>query len=107
MTFLLFLAIIIVLAPLASAAARRLERRELPGASPADVARLREELEQLSAHVNRLQDEQSFMIRLLSDEERSARTLRPGGVEPGESDAGRIGPGGGARDDAPNRTPDP
>lgn len=35
-----------------------------------EVGRLREELERLSAHVERLQDEQSFMVRLLSEGDR-------------------------------------
>jgi hypothetical protein len=94
MTFLLVLAIIIILAPLVSAAARRLERPALPGASSADVARLREELDQLTAQVNRLQDEQSFMIRLLSDGERSAAGPRLGRVDREASDAGhQVGTG--------------
>jgi hypothetical protein len=71
MTFLLLLfAIIFVLAPVAQAYARRLNPPDVPGVKPGEVARLREELEQLAAQVNRLQEEQSFMVRLLSEGER-------------------------------------
>ncbi|HEU0052932.1 MAG TPA: hypothetical protein VFQ39_07130 [Longimicrobium sp.] len=41
--------------------------RELPAAHTAELARLRQEVDQLTATVVRLQDEQSFMTRLLTD----------------------------------------
>jgi hypothetical protein len=40
---------------------------ELPAAHTAELARLRDEVDQLTATVVRLQDEQSFMMRLLTD----------------------------------------
>ncbi|MBA4158697.1 MAG: hypothetical protein H0X65_14650 [Gemmatimonadetes bacterium] len=65
---LMIMAIIFVLSPVAQAYAKRLNQPGLPpGASPAELARLREEVDQLSAQVNRLQDEQAFMVRLLSE----------------------------------------
>lgn len=38
----------------------------LPGATEAEVARLRAEVDELSATVRRLHEEQSFMLRLMS-----------------------------------------
>lgn len=77
MTVLIIFAIIFVLAPIAQAYARRLNPPELPpGADPRELARLREELDQLAAQVARLQEEQSFMVRLLSEGE--ARRLERG-----------------------------
>jgi hypothetical protein len=68
MTFLLLIfAIIFVLAPVAQAYAKRLNPPDVPGVKPGEIARLREEMEMLAAQVSRLQDEQSFMLRLLSE----------------------------------------
>jgi hypothetical protein len=83
-SLILLLAIIFVLAPVAQAYARRLNPPDVPGVKPGEIARLREELEQLAATVNRLQDEQSFMVRLLSEQ-------RPTGSLPPSTDQGNAG----------------
>ncbi|MGI9182030.1 MAG: hypothetical protein ACR2H9_16200 [Longimicrobiaceae bacterium] len=44
-----------------------------------EMSRMREELERLAAHVERLQDEQSFMVRLLSESDQ--RLLEEGREE--------------------------
>lgn len=65
-------AIIFIGAPLAAAAGRRWEKeagRPDP-ASLAEISRLRDEVERLSGEVLRLQEEQSFMVKLLGDAER-------------------------------------
>jgi hypothetical protein len=68
MTWLLILILIVfVLAPIAQAYAKRLNAPEAPSMLPGEVARMREEIDQLAAHVNRLQEEQSFMLKLLSE----------------------------------------
>lgn len=67
MSLLIIFAFIFVFAPIAQAYARRMNQPQVPGASPADVARLREEMDQLVAQVTRLQDEHSFMLRLLTE----------------------------------------
>jgi len=67
MFIILLIAIIFVLAPVAQAYAKRLNAPDVPGIKPADLARLREEMDLLAAQVNRLQDEQSFMLKLLSE----------------------------------------
>ena len=74
MTPILVLAILFVLAPVARAYAGRIRREDriLPGASPEEVARLREEVERLGGEVSRLHEEQAFMLRLLA----------PGGTAP-------------------------
>jgi hypothetical protein len=64
---LMIIAIVFVLAPIAQAYAKRLNPPDVPGVKPGEIARLREEMELLAAQVNRLQDEQSFMVRLLSE----------------------------------------
>jgi hypothetical protein len=85
MTWLLMLLLIIfVLAPMAQAYARRLNPPDVPGVKPGEIARLREELELLAAQVNQLQDEQSFMLRLLTEGERKRPLL-----DEGEDDRGR------------------
>lgn len=69
MMVLLIIAIVFVFGPIAQGYAKRLDR-QLPadgGATHAEIARLREEVDQLSAQVNRLQDEQAFTLRLLSE----------------------------------------
>lgn len=55
----------------------------------ADVARLREEMDRLAARVEQLDEEQRFLVRLLSDDERNrlrdrpdAATLPPSPPEP-------------------------
>jgi hypothetical protein len=72
-TLVIILAIVFVLGPIAKAYAERISRDLPPGAdpSPAELARLRDEVERLSAEVSRLHDEQSFMVRLLTDGERT------------------------------------
>ena len=49
------------------ASGRRIERHMLRPTYQAEVARLREEVDQLTAQVMRLTDEQQFMVRLLAD----------------------------------------
>jgi hypothetical protein len=68
----IILIIVFVLAPIARAYADRLGRELPPGsdASAAEIARLREEVERLALDVSRLQDEQSFMVRLLEEGDR-------------------------------------
>jgi hypothetical protein len=82
MTFvLLILTVIFVLGPIARAYADRLSREPPESLDRTrEVARLREEVERLALEVSRLQDEQSFMVRLLSDGER--RKLLEGGSAP-------------------------
>jgi cell division protein FtsB len=71
-TLLLILVMIFVLGPIAKAYADRISREIPPGSdiNAAELARLKEEMERLAAEVARLQDEQSFMVQLLSDAER-------------------------------------
>jgi hypothetical protein len=53
---------------------------QLEAQHTAELARLREEVDTLTAHVVRLQDEQSFMMRLLVEGRRDpeAALARPG-----------------------------
>lgn len=70
---LIIFSMIFVFGPIAKAYADRINRG-LPadsGASPAELARLREDVERLSAEVSRLNEEQSFMVRLLSEGDRA------------------------------------
>jgi hypothetical protein len=107
-SLILLLAILFILAPVAQAYARRLNAPDVPGVKPGEVARLREELEQLAATVSRLQDEQSFMVKLLS-EQRPTGSL-PAGDEPHDAGARRRPPlpGAGPHGDPPrDRRPEP
>lgn len=57
----------------------------LRGGSPADaaeLARLREEVDRLSAEVMRLADEQAFMLRLVSGERRPEAEPGPSSPDP-------------------------
>lgn len=67
-------AFIFVLGPLAKAYADRMSRTLPPPdpAAQAEIGRLREEVDHLSAEVTRLSDEQSFMLRLLAPGERAS-----------------------------------
>jgi hypothetical protein len=57
--------------------------RQLEGQHTAELARLREEVDQLTAHVLRLQDEQSFTMRLLSEGgERPPAAIPPADAAP-------------------------
>lgn len=57
--------------------------RQLEGQHTAELARLRDEVDQLTAHVLRLQDEQSFTMRLLSEGgERPSPALPPADAAP-------------------------
>jgi hypothetical protein len=98
-TILIIIAIIFILAPIAQGYARRLNPPDLPGISPRDVARLREELDQLIAQVSRLQDEQSFMLRLLSEGDPASRKLGRGEGEADEGSSRSELRGGGQHDD--------
>lgn len=69
-TVLIIFAFIFVLGPIARAYAQRLTNELPPGADPEQLARLKDEVERLSGEVARLHDEQSFMVRLLSEGER-------------------------------------
>jgi hypothetical protein len=83
---LIIFTIVFVLGPIARAYADRLTREsgnEPIGIGP-EVLRLREEVERLSLEVARLQDEQSFMVRLLTDGER--KKLAGGSEESGDAD---------------------
>jgi len=51
---------------------------QLEGQHTAELARLREEVDALTAQVVRLQDEQSFMMRLLTDGRRGEQAALPG-----------------------------
>ncbi len=68
-TVLIIFAFIFVLGPIAKAYADRLSRELPPEATKrlAEVSRLREEMDQLNANVSRLQEEQSFLLRVLSE----------------------------------------
>jgi len=99
MSLILLLAVLFVLAPIAQAYARRLSGPDVPpGLHPGDVARLREEVEALAAQVNRLQDEQSFMLRLMTEGEKQrleegSRTRREPGPPADEPPATDPRPG--------------
>ena len=71
-TVLIIFAFIFVLGPIARAYADRVSR-ELPpgtGVAPEGLKRLREEVDRLALEVARLHEEQSFMVRLLSESDR-------------------------------------
>ena len=62
---------------------------ELEARHTAEIARLREEMDQLQGQVMRLTDEQSFLTRLLAEGERPpAGQLPPAGASPQETDTG-------------------
>jgi hypothetical protein len=84
MTILIIFAMIFVLAPIAQAYAKRLERPELDPGAVNEIARLREEMDRLVTQVNRLEEEQSFMVHLLSEGERRElpKPRRPGDPKP-------------------------
>jgi hypothetical protein len=69
---LLILVIIFIGGPIAKAYADRISRELPAGSDPgrAEIGRLREEVERLALEVSRLQDEQSFMVKLLEEGER-------------------------------------
>jgi cell division protein FtsB len=81
-TLLIVFAMIFVLGPIAKAYADRISRG-LPESesSRAELARLREEVDRLTTEVARLHDEQSFMVRLLSEGDRQRLLDRPDRVE--------------------------
>lgn len=85
-TLLIIFLLIFVLAPIAQAVANRISRELPPGSdlNAAELARLKEEVERLTADLARLQEEQSFMVQLLTEGERK-RLPREGGSA-GESD---------------------
>ena len=71
-TLLIIFLLIFVLGPIAKAYADRISRELPPGSdiAAAELARLREEVERLTVDLARLQEEQSFMVQLLSEGER-------------------------------------
>jgi hypothetical protein len=70
---LIIFATIFVLGPIARAIAERIAHEQPPDAvaGRSEMARLKEEVDRLSGEVARLQEEQSFMVRLLNDGERN------------------------------------
>jgi hypothetical protein len=56
--------------------------RQLEAQHTAEIARLREEVDQLTAQVVRLQDEQAFTMRLLTGGERTPALEPPAGEAP-------------------------
>ena len=82
-TLLIIFLMIFVLGPIAKAYADRISRELPPGADidAAELTRLKDEVERLTTEVNRLQEEQSFMVRLLSDCERKRREEGRGAAE--------------------------
>jgi cell division protein FtsB len=82
-TLLIVFAMIFVLGPIAKAYADRISRGLPPESesSRAELARLREEVDRLTTEVARLHDEQSFMVRLLSEGDRQRLLDRPDRVE--------------------------
>ena len=61
---------------------------EIEARHAAEIARLREEMDQLQGQVMRLTDEQSFLTRLLAEGERPAGTLPPAQASPQETETG-------------------
>ena len=57
---------------------------ELEARHTAEIARLREEVDQLQSQVMRLTDEQSFLTRLLAEREQPAGELPPPGAPPSD-----------------------
>lgn len=80
---LLLLILVAYLARWVLAANARGGDRQLEAQHTAELARLREEVDQLTAQVVRLQDEQAFTMRLLTDGgPRPADGLPPAGEAP-------------------------
>jgi hypothetical protein len=81
MWILIIFAVIFVLAPIAQGYAKRLERPLGDPNALNEIARMREEIDRLTAQVARLDEEQQFMVRLLGEGERPAlpprRTAKP------------------------------
>jgi hypothetical protein len=76
---LIIMAMVFVLGPLAKAYADRLSRG-LPADAEAqrlELARLREEVDRLSVEMARLQEEQSFMLKLLNAGDRTKLLQNP------------------------------
>jgi cell division protein FtsB len=67
MVFLLIIAIIFILAPIANGYAKRMSQPGLPAADAAELGRLREEMDRLTAQIAKMEDEHSFMLRLLEN----------------------------------------
>ncbi len=82
-SLLIIFATIFVLAPIAKAYADRIARQVPPdsGDVRGEIARLRDEVERLNGQVARLEDEHSFMVKLLGDGERGK--LGEGGQDAG------------------------
>ena len=66
------LGFIFVIGPIAGAIAKRIAAGASPAAIPErlELKRLKDEVERLSAEVARLQDEQSFVLKLLEEGDR-------------------------------------
>jgi Zn-dependent protease with chaperone function len=71
-TLLIIFLLIFVLGPIAKAYADRISRELPPGSdiNAAELARLKEEVERLTADLARLQEEQSFMVQVLTEGDR-------------------------------------
>lgn len=85
---LIIFSMIFVFGPIARAYAERMNRGlpEGDGASRQELARLREDMDRLAAEVSRLNEEQSFMVRLLSEGDR--QKLVEGGKPAPEGEKG-------------------
>lgn len=89
-TLIIILVLVVFLSPLVRAYAERISRPALGGNAEAELVRLREEMDRLSAQVARLQDEQQFLTRLLEAgphapapaPERQLRAAAEGGAPP-------------------------
>lgn len=81
-SLLIIFATIFVLAPIAKAYADRISRQTLDSPEVRnELARLRDEVERLNGQVARLEDEHSFMVKLLGDGTRGK--LGEGGKDAG------------------------
>ena len=88
MSFLLMVLVLAVVARLVLTSAGGHGNPELEARHTAEIARLREEVDQLQGQVMRLTDEQSFLTRLLAEGERPAGTLPPAQSSPPGTDTG-------------------
>jgi len=83
-SFLLMMLILAMVARLVLTGVGGRGNPELEARHTAEIARLREEVDQLQSQVVRLSDEQSFLTRLLAERESPAGELPPPGAPPGD-----------------------